>query len=50
MRRNHAAVLVNELIFVQDEHRLCKFLVTTLKRQSIVLGERAAISFSAAGA
>ncbi len=50
VRFYNAAGLVNELILAQEEHRLSKFLVTTLKHHLIVLDELGFIPFSAAGA
>lgn len=50
VRFYNAAGLVNELIEAQDEHRLAKFLATTLKQHLIVLDELGFIPFSATGA
>jgi DNA replication protein DnaC len=46
----NAATLVNELTLAQDEHRLDKFIATTLRHQLIVLDELGFIPFSNLGA
>lgn len=50
VRFYNAAGLVNELILAQEEHRLSKFLATTLRQHLIVLDELGFIPFSPAGA
>ncbi len=50
VRFYHAAGLVNELITAQDEHRLDKFIATSLRQQLIVIDELGFIPFSALGA
>jgi DNA replication protein DnaC len=50
VRFYNAAGLVNELILAQEEHRLSKLLVTSLKHHLIVLDELGFIPFSATGA
>ena len=50
VRFYNAAGLVNELILAQEEHRLSKLLVTSLKQHLIVLDELGFIPFSATGA
>jgi DNA replication protein DnaC len=50
VRFYNAAGLVNELILAQEEHRLSKFLVTTLKHHLIVLDELGFIPLSTPGA
>jgi len=44
------AGLINELILAQEEHRLSKFLATTLRQHLIVLDELGFIPFSPIGA
>jgi DNA replication protein DnaC len=50
VRFYNAAGLVNELTVAQDEHRLSKFLATTLRQHLIVLDELGFIPFSQTGA
>jgi DNA replication protein DnaC len=50
VRFYNAAGLVNDLTWAQDEHRLPKFLHTTLRHQLIVLDELGFIPFTATGA
>jgi DNA replication protein DnaC len=50
VRFYNAAALVNELILVQEQHRLPKFLATALKHNLIVLDELGFIPFSTTGA
>lgn len=50
VRFYNAAGLVNELILAREEHRLSKFLATTLRQHLIVLDELGFIPFSPAGA
>jgi DNA replication protein DnaC len=50
VRFHNAAGLVNELILAQEEHRLSKFLATTLRQHLIVLDELGFIPFSPIGA
>jgi DNA replication protein DnaC len=50
VRFYNAAGLVNELIQVQDEHRLSKFLATVLRHHLIVIDELGFIPFSPTGA
>jgi len=50
VRFYNAAGLVNELILAQEEHRLSKLLVTTLRQHLIVLDELGFIPFSPIGA
>jgi len=50
VRFYNAAALVNELSAAQEQQRLPKFLVTTLKQDLIVLDELGYIPFSATGA
>ena len=50
VRFHNAAGLVNELMLAQEEHRLSKFLATTLRQHLIVLDELGFIPFSPIGA
>ena len=50
VRFYNAAGLVNELMQVQDEHQLPKFLATALRHRLIVLDELGFIPFSSTGA
>lgn len=50
VRFYNAAALVNELLVVQEQHQLPKFLATSLKQNLIVLDELGFIPFSTAGA
>jgi DNA replication protein DnaC len=50
VRFYNAAGLVNDLTLAQDEHRLPKFLSTTLRHQLIVLDELGFIPFTPTGA
>ena len=50
VRFYNAAGLVNELILAREEHRLSKFLATTLRQHLIVLDELGFIPFSPIGA
>lgn len=50
VRFYNAAGLVNEMITAQDEHRLNKFLATTLAQQLIIIDELGFIPLSTTGA
>lgn len=50
VRFYNAAALVNELILVQEQHRLPKFLAAALKHNLIILDELGFIPFSTTGA
>ncbi len=50
VRFYNAAALVNDLLLAQEQHRLPKFMATTLNQNLIVLDELGFIPFSTAGA
>lgn len=49
VRFYNAAVLVNELIQAQDDHRLSRFLASVQRQQLIIIDELGFIPFSSAG-